>query len=676
MRKPGSVFRPILFAVATIATFLCAPVYSGGTSGDGGLEAAAAAGPGITGLSPSVVTAGGPGFDLTIDGFGFEPGSTVQCNGEQRATTYVSSNRLIAAILASDIAPNPNDRYRYIRVSSPFTSEIAEAMFTVVAAGPSITWINPTSAVAGGSGFSLYVTGYDFDDAVVRWNGMDRTTTTNLSAGDARSGGGAATPQLPKTIKASILASDIASVGTAQVTVFNRAGGGVSSPVSFQITATNPVPAITSGPTQLYVGGDPSTVLVTGTNLIPGSVVRWNGSDRPTVFMGGSLQAQITASDTAAVGSATITVFNPPPGGGTSNAVTVPIVNPVPYIERLYPASARAGSGSVTLTVEGSGFVSNSIVRWNGFARTTKFVDGKRLTAVIDTADVAEAGSVLVTVFNTSPGGGDSERYSAWFVILPAPPTLEIELSSGAYTAGSTVTATTFRFRNPGAQAAPIEAKIWLTIPGNPPISVLNFGSDGSVSLPARFTQDIGPLSLLRVSSSTATGSYEFSSRVIDPMTGELFSEDLNPFTVGAASGAFVIEEDSDAAETTPSLEIELDKTTFASGDTVWAKLKLRNPAAASARVEMKLWMGAPGGVVSNYFNSGSDGSLVLPASADMNLGPLGVLYVAAGLVRGTHEFSGRLLDPVTGKQHSESLKPFLVDTPWRTSSPHAAAIR
>ena len=53
------------------------------------------------------------------------------------------------------------------------------------------------------------------------------------------------------------------------------------------------------------------------------SVVRWNGSDRPTTFASSNqLTAQISESDIAAAGTAAVTVFNPPPGGGSSNSLT------------------------------------------------------------------------------------------------------------------------------------------------------------------------------------------------------------------------------------------------------------------------------------------------------------------------------------------------------------------
>jgi hypothetical protein len=52
-------------------------------------------------------------------------------------------------------------------------------------------------------------------------------------------------------------------------------------------------------------------------------VVRWKGLKRTTTFVSSKqLKATILASDVAAAGNATVTAFNPGPGGGTSNALT------------------------------------------------------------------------------------------------------------------------------------------------------------------------------------------------------------------------------------------------------------------------------------------------------------------------------------------------------------------
>lgn len=72
----------------------------------------------------------------------------------------------------------------------------------------------------------------------------------------------------------------------------------------------------------------PFTLSVTGANFVNGSVVRWNNSDRPTTYVSSTqLIALISASDTSVTGNASVTVFNPAPGGGTSNIVFIPITN-------------------------------------------------------------------------------------------------------------------------------------------------------------------------------------------------------------------------------------------------------------------------------------------------------------------------------------------------------------
>ena len=69
--------------------------------------------------------------------------------------------------------------------------------------------------------------------------------------------------------------------------------------------------------------GEPVQLGVVGNNFLSSSVVRWNGSDRPTTMDAiNGLVAQISASDVATAGTAEVTVFNPGSGGGTSNSST------------------------------------------------------------------------------------------------------------------------------------------------------------------------------------------------------------------------------------------------------------------------------------------------------------------------------------------------------------------
>jgi hypothetical protein len=97
----------------------------------------------------------------------------------------------------------------------------------------------------------------------------------------------------------------------------------------------NPVPFVNQPlvPTAVPPGGPGFTLTVNGTGFVPGSVVQWNGSPRPTTFVSNSqLSAAIPATDTTTIGSASVTVVSPAPGGGVSNEGLFLITFPSPSV--------------------------------------------------------------------------------------------------------------------------------------------------------------------------------------------------------------------------------------------------------------------------------------------------------------------------------------------------------
>jgi hypothetical protein len=104
-----------------------------------------------------------------------------------------------------------------------------------------------------------------------------------------------------------------------------------SSPSTFYTIGneSNPVPTTTSlSPTSTAAGGSDFTLTVNGTNFIASSSVLWNGSPRATTYVSSaSLTATILAADITTAGTSSVTVSNPAPGGGTSNAQTFTITN-------------------------------------------------------------------------------------------------------------------------------------------------------------------------------------------------------------------------------------------------------------------------------------------------------------------------------------------------------------
>ena len=109
-------------------------------------------------------------------------------------------------------------------------------------------------------------------------------------------------------------------------------------------------------------------------------------------------------------------------------------LNPVPVINQpLVPSAIAPGSTGFTLTVNGTGFVSGSVVHWSGQLLATKFVSSSQLTASVPASDIAKAGTAPVTVANPGPGGGTSNVAS--FEVTVA--TSDIVLTTSSFGVGS-----------------------------------------------------------------------------------------------------------------------------------------------------------------------------------------------------------------------------------------------
>ena len=365
--------------------------------------------PGLTSLSPSSKTVGAAGFTLRVNGSNFVNGATISWNNSARSTIFVSSVRVTANIPATDLA---NVGTVPVIVTNPGPGGGASNPLTFTINNPSsdltVTSISPASATAGGAAFTLTVNGSGFiTTSVVNWNGASRPTTFSSST----------------TVTAAISAADIATARTINVTVTNP-GGGTSSPKTF--TVNNPVPAINSiSPSSATAGGPAFTLTVNGSNFISGSKVHWNVSQTLTTTFVTNTQvtATVPSSDLRTAGTASVTVVNATPGGGTSNAMTFTVNNPVPAISSISPSRATAGGPAFTLNMNGSNFVMGSVLNWNGSPRSTTFSSRTRLTASISAADIAAPGTAFVTVVNAQPGGGTSNAETFTVNNNPATPT-------------------------------------------------------------------------------------------------------------------------------------------------------------------------------------------------------------------------------------------------------------
>ena len=237
---------------------------------------------------------------------------------------------------------------------------------------------------------------------------------------------------------------------------FSLCGLLLSAPAPAQ--APNPVPVITSlSPSGVVADGPSVKLTISGTGLISDSHVVWNNQFLPTTLVTDPnspphLVATVDSLLMTDIGTFNVSVINPTPGGGTSNTQNFVITAPVPTISILSPNGVVAGSQNVTLTVNGNGFVSSSVIEWNGQPLATFLVPSvpfpPRLVASLSSAQVAAVGTATITVVNPAPDGGTSNAQT-YSIVAPSPTPVLTALSPAHVTEGGpdftlTVTGTGF----------------------------------------------------------------------------------------------------------------------------------------------------------------------------------------------------------------------------------------
>jgi hypothetical protein len=185
---------------------------------------------------------------------------------------------------------------------------------------PAVVSLNPNSADVGAPAFTLIVDGLNFaSGAAIQWNGRSITTAYVNSS----------------ELQAQITAADVASAGTATVSVINPApGGGNSGQAEFTINPdSNVAPSLSSlSPVSVNAGSSGFLLTVSGANFVPAATIQWNGAPISTTYLSATqLEAQIPAADVANPGFAAVTVLNPAPGGGLSGSLVFG-VNPLPTV--------------------------------------------------------------------------------------------------------------------------------------------------------------------------------------------------------------------------------------------------------------------------------------------------------------------------------------------------------
>jgi hypothetical protein len=174
--------------------------------------------------------------------------------------------------------------------------------------GPEITSLSPSSIAVFDPDFTLNVLGTGFvEGSLINFNYETIAETVYIS---------------PTQLQA-LVPGNFHSGGGIPVVVYNP---GVEVSHEAFLDVINPVPVLDSIEPTLVTGGYGGTLNISGSNFVDTAIGRLNGQDvNSGISSIGLGYISVPADRVSHSGNVSVTVFNPPPGGGTSNALTLTV---------------------------------------------------------------------------------------------------------------------------------------------------------------------------------------------------------------------------------------------------------------------------------------------------------------------------------------------------------------
>jgi 6-phosphogluconolactonase (cycloisomerase 2 family) len=481
----GGQTSSIVVCAINFANGALTPV-GGGTPASGGSNAVAVSSNGTLLYSVDPVTSG-------LDAF--EVGAAGVTLAETSGSPYAAPNNPFALVVHpsgnSLYVVNKNQQYQANLAPNQFDGSVSaygiaagSGALTPVAGSPFSAGINPLSIVVDPTGRFAFVTATTYTSG---FTGFAQILCYSIDAVT-----GVLTP-----LSGTSWTDSVQSNGSQLA---------ISPGARF---ATNPTPSIASlSPSSTIATATAFSLQVNGSNFVPGSTVYFGGLAHATTFVSSSeLTANIPPADIDNGGTAVVFVFNPLPGGGASTSVEFPVFTPTPVIASLSSSSIAAGTPGFSFDVIGTGFVTSSVINFNGSPLQTFYIGPTVIGTGVPTALISAPGTASITVTNPGNGlaGGGTSNAVAMTILPPNTQPSVTSISPTSATAGGpsfTLTVNgsgfvrdsqvTFNLNNVPTtfvSASQLTANIpasAVAIAGNPPVIVNN--PDGFASTPLTFT--------------------------------------------------------------------------------------------------------------------------------------------------------------------------------------------
>ena len=315
----------------------------------GTVTAVATPAPTITSFTPAT---GPVGTVVTVTGTNFTGATGATLNG-----TAVTGFMVMSATSVMFDVPT-GATTGLIAVTTPGGTATSATTFTVTASAPTITSFTPTT---GAAGTTVTLTGTNFTNAsAVTVGGIAVTGYTVVSATSI-------TFVLPATAV------------TGPIVVTTPAGTATST-TSFTVTPAVAAPTITSFTPARAVAGVGFTLNVSGTNLVAGTTINFNGvayTGTVSGTTGASYNVVISASGVPAPGTYNITATNT---GGTSPSLSFLVVAPATTVAyEDFEQGAKTGYGAATVTLRSGDWLFTDALTGNQFNDKANQVQSARI---------------------------------------------------------------------------------------------------------------------------------------------------------------------------------------------------------------------------------------------------------------------------------------------------------